>query len=107
MQAHADRAATAQSARTSLREDRGAPATSVDDVAMRRAAGLGDISRMQALVERRVDVNGRDGAGRTPLLIAVQRGHAEAVDFLLTHGADANVADSGGTTPLQAARAAG
>jgi len=37
------------------------------------------------------------------LLLATQRGHGDAVDLLLAHGADPNATDSNGTTPLQAA----
>jgi uncharacterized protein len=53
-----------------------------------------------------VDIDSRDSLGRTALMLATLRGHAEAVDILLDNGADPNVADHRGTTPLQAAKAA-
>jgi ankyrin repeat protein len=37
------------------------------------------------------------------LILAASRGQAEAIDLLLAHGADPNVVDANGTTPLKAA----
>jgi uncharacterized protein len=53
-----------------------------------------------------VDVDSRDSLGRTALMLATLRGQAEAVDLLLDNGADPNVADNRGTTPVQVARQA-
>lgn len=39
----------------------------------------------------------------TPLLLAARRGHAEAVELLLAHGATPNKAGGAGVTPLMAA----
>jgi ankyrin repeat protein len=36
-------------------------------------------------------------------MLAILHGQLNAVEVLLAHGADANLADAGGTTPLQAA----
>jgi ankyrin repeat protein len=52
-----------------------------------------------------VDINSRDPLGRTALMLATQHGRAEVVASLLAHGADPNVPDARGTTPLQAATA--
>jgi ankyrin repeat protein len=41
------------------------------------------------------------------LILAVRRGQTKAVRELLAHGADPNVADGHGTTPLHAATVAG
>jgi len=71
--------------------------------ALRQAAQSGDTQRLQALLGEQIDVNARDGAGRTALMLAVYRGQAQAVDALLARGADPNAADASGTTPLQAA----
>ncbi len=38
-------------------------------------------------------------------MLATVNGHRDAVDMLLDHGADPNVADGQGMTPLQVARA--
>jgi len=71
--------------------------------ALRQAAQSGDIPRLSALLEEEIDVDARDAAGRTALLLAVLRGQAAAVDVLLAHGADPNAADASGTTALAAA----
>lgn len=36
----------------------------------------------------------------TPLMVAANRGHVEAVEYLITRGADINVQSDGGETPL-------
>jgi uncharacterized protein len=38
-------------------------------------------------------------------MLATLHGQGDAVDVLLSHGADPNIADAHGTTPLQAALA--
>lgn len=49
-------------------------------------------------------VNTRDViSGETPLLIAVARQDMSWINFLLSRGADVNIADRSGLTPLQAA----
>jgi ankyrin repeat protein len=53
-----------------------------------------------ALLRRGVRLDGRDGARRTPLFIAVARCPASTVEALLDGGADARVADARGETPL-------
>ncbi len=57
------------------------------------------------LLEARIDIDARDSAGRTALMLATLRGQTRAVDALLASGADPNSADAHGTTPLQAALA--
>ena len=73
---------------------------------LRRAAEKGDLPALQKLLKMPIDIDSRDAQGRTALMLATLRGHAEAVDILLDGGADPNVADNRGTTPLQAAKAA-
>jgi hypothetical protein len=73
---------------------------------LRRAAERGDLSALRRLLEMRVEIDSRDSLGRTALMLATLRGHEEAVDLLLDNGADPNVADNRGTTPVQAAKAA-
>jgi hypothetical protein len=73
--------------------------------ALRHAAEVGDLATLAALVGKQTDVDSRDGAGRTALMMATLHGQADAVTALLADGADPNAADADGTTPLQAAMA--
>jgi hypothetical protein len=77
----------------------------VPDAALRRAAEIGDVPELQALLEKKLAINARDESGRTALMLATLHGQGDAVDVLLSHGADPNIADTRGTTPLQAALA--
>jgi hypothetical protein len=74
---------------------------------LRRAAEIGDVAKLQALLNLQPEsaVDARDEDGRTALMLATLHGRAHAVNVLLAHGADPNVADARGTTPLQAALA--
>jgi ankyrin repeat protein len=67
------------------------------------AAETGDLKSLQASLDQLTDINSRDAAGRTPLLLATLHGQTNAVTTLLAHGADPNAADASGMTPLQAA----
>jgi hypothetical protein len=77
------------------------------DADLRQAAELGDITRLQSILESplgtRLDVNARDANGRTAILLATMSGAAPAVQLLLAHGADPSIADATGATPLQLA----
>lgn len=46
------------------------------------------------------DVNIKDALGRTPLHIAAEKGYAEIVLVLVEKGAEVNITDSNGNTPL-------
>lgn len=72
---------------------------------LRQAAETGDIPRLRALLEVGGDIDARDAAGRTALMVATLHRQATAVDLLLAHGADPNAADAQGRTALQAAEA--
>jgi hypothetical protein len=74
---------------------------------LRRAAEIGDVAKLQTVLNRQPEsvVDARDEEGRTALMLATLHGRAHAVNVLLAHGADPNVADARGTTPLQAALA--
>ncbi len=83
------------------------PALSKDPAAaLRRAAEIGDIPAIRALLDAQVDIEARDSAGRTSLMLATLHGQAKTVDALLARGANPNAADAQGTTPLQAALSA-
>jgi hypothetical protein len=73
--------------------------------AFRRAAEMGDLSGLKALLEKQADIDSRDAVGRTALMLATLHGQTNAVAVLLAYGADPNAADADGTTPLQAAKA--
>jgi hypothetical protein len=90
----------------------GAPGAQTDSAAnlgsgLIDAAGQGNFTGARHFLREGADVNWRDGAGRTPLLVAVLGGHADVIDLLLQSGADPNVADARGVTPLRAAEAGG
>lgn len=70
---------------------------------LRRAAESGDIPGLQTSLDEQVDIDSRDADGRTALMLATLHGQINAVELLLEHGADPNIADEHGTTPLRAA----
>ncbi|CAE7733032.1 Ankrd28, partial [Symbiodinium sp. KB8] len=53
------------------------------------------------------DVNDRDAYLRTPLHLASKHGHTTIVKFLLLNGANSDLKDDSGFTPLEVAKAAG
>ena len=70
---------------------------------LRSAAQTGDLLALNHALGQSVDVNARDAAGHTPLMLAILNGQGAAVDALLAHGADPNTPDASGTMPLAAA----
>lgn len=70
------------------------------------AAQHGHIDVLQLFLRREMKPDERDtehGYGRTALYWAAWKGHAASVEFLIKHGADPNISDNGGSTPLMAA----
>lgn len=66
------------------------------------------LDAMVLLLRHGAMVDGRDGPDdSTPLLVAVQRNHIEAVRLLLAAGADPNVRDHRGDSPLRICAAKG
>jgi hypothetical protein len=72
---------------------------------LRQAAESGNVPALQDLLAKQPVIDARDASGRTALMLATLHGRTEAVDALLSAGADPNAADARGTTPLQAALA--
>jgi hypothetical protein len=77
------------------------------DADLRQAAALGDVTRLQSILEssagKVLDINARDADGRTAIMLATMAGAAGAVQLLLAHAADPSIADATGQTPLQVA----
>jgi uncharacterized protein len=70
--------------------------------------GSGSLGEVKQFIESGADVNGRDGAGSTPLMLAVLAGNAETARYLLGRGADVNArCAQNGATALSYAVAAG
>ena len=63
----------------------------------------GDISGVQAELDKGVDVNKKDKAEMTPLHPAAANGHKEIAELLIAAGADVNAKDRWGMTPLHLA----
>lgn len=65
------------------------------------AAGDGDLSRVQELVETTsVSPNAADQFSYTPMHAAASYGHLDVLRYLLSHGGDINITDDDGDTPL-------
>ena len=79
-------------------EDRGVTALLI-------AALLGNTRIVKKLIASRwVDLNAKEGAGRTALIRAAGRGHTDTVKALLEAAADLNVKDKEGKTALMYAK---
>ncbi|MAF12357.1 hypothetical protein CMK11_18080 [Candidatus Poribacteria bacterium] len=83
------------------------PKTEAPERQIVRAAGVGDVEQVQALLAENPDLVRARGAGSsTPLHAAVWKGKAAVVRLLLEAGADVNAHNDNthwGTTPLHAA----
>jgi ankyrin repeat protein len=78
--------------------------TTTGDTIM-HAAGVGDFELLVRLIEADADVNELD-SGSTALMIAVEEDYAREVfvKYLLEHGADPNIPNVDGDSPLDIAR---
>jgi ankyrin repeat protein len=84
-----------------------APAEGGDDSMLYEAASDGDIERVRRLLAAGAPVDMRDGARRTPLLLATQADHVEVAKLLIEAGADVNAKDTIRDTPFLYAGAEG
>ena len=64
------------------------------------AAFDGVIARVQAQLDKGVDVNVENDFGFTPLHFSAWNGHKEIAELLIAKGADVNAMDNHGDTPL-------
>ena len=64
------------------------PAEIKDWNLLHSAAEGGDVSIIEMMLSLGFDVNSKDSLGTTPLMVAAAKGKKQAVDFLLTKGAD-------------------
>jgi uncharacterized protein len=71
------------------------------------AVKMGDRAIAIAMIEKKVDVNAREGDGSTALLWAAHNGDADLIDKLLKAGADAKAKNDFGATPMSEAAFAG
>src|SRR5687768_3501505 len=72
--------------------------------ALDRAAELGQLDLLGALISAGANLNSRTRLGRhAPLHVAATNGHGAAVLALVRAGADPHAASVGGSTPLHAA----
>jgi ankyrin repeat protein len=60
----------------------------------------GDVARIRAEVEAGANPRAGDDGGDTPLHVAVQKGHVDAVKCLIDLGADVNAVNTNGNGPL-------
>ena len=67
------------------------------------AAEGGDVSIIEMMLSLGFDVNSKDSLGTTPLMVAAAKGKKQAVDFLLTKGADPSLRTLIGRNLLHAA----
>jgi Ankyrin repeats (many copies) len=69
-------------------------------------AAASDATRATSMNAQGAALDARDELGRTPLMLAVMQNRLDVARLLLDRGADPNVADNSGHTPLQQAKRA-
>ena len=68
---------------------------------------IGDVDAVQNILKEQPEININVKAGeqgKTPLIIAVEKGNENMVQLLLKHGADPRIPSAGDITPLQIAQ---
>uniref|UniRef100_A0A2N9IE88 Uncharacterized protein n=1 Tax=Fagus sylvatica TaxID=28930 RepID=A0A2N9IE88_FAGSY len=72
-------------------------------VAARKASFKGKVDAVRALVEKGIDIDGKDEDGYTALHCAAESGQAEVMELLVKKGADVEARTNKGVTALQIA----
>jgi len=83
-----------------------APENSVEYETLFDAANDGDIDRLEAALLPSININALEAdpfQGRASLHVAAQSGNVTAIHFLLAHGAEVDLRNSEGETPLHEA----
>jgi len=71
------------------------------DYELLRSAADNDIKKLREMLDCGVDINMTEfEKGTTALHIACSRGHKQAIELLVSRGADVNIQDNRGVTPL-------
>jgi Ankyrin repeats (3 copies) len=83
---------------------RAAAAPPADNSALRQAAANGDLQTLRSMLGQPRDIDAVDAFGRTALMLATLNAKQSAVEVLLSYGANPNIADAQGRTPLAVAR---
>jgi len=73
---------------------------STGEGALHIVAKRGDETYLRFLLQKGADPNLKDGRGNTPLLLAVNGGHADLIPVLVAGRANVNLANGAGETPL-------
>ncbi|MGC2423670.1 MAG: ankyrin repeat domain-containing protein [Nitrospirota bacterium] len=68
-----------------------------------KAAIYGDVEAVKSCLAKGADVNAKDKAGGTALMVAINNNHADVVRLLVDKGADVNAKDKDGWTALMVA----
>src|SRR5262249_37735189 len=72
--------------------------------ALHFAARQGSVDSVRALLDAGADLNQRSNGDRiTPIIVATMNGHFDLANLMLERGADPNLAEDNGVTPLYAA----
>lgn len=100
---HANLPPGKEAAAAALAGRRASPTVSGGLTALLLAARDGQLDAVRALVEVGADVNQQSAGDKTnPITMAIINGHFEVARFLLDHGANPNIANQDGLTPLYA-----
>jgi hypothetical protein len=89
--------------RTLNAKDKDAPSnggTSQNVQALFRVVGRGNLAWTYRLIAMGADVNVRNEAGQTPLMLATEKGYADMVQVLIQHGANPKLVNNQGESAL-------
>lgn len=72
------------------------------DHEFRHAAFMDDFAKVEKMLAEGIDINRKDGAGWTPLMIAAAKADSPGITYLLiARGADPAICDNDGKTALE------